>query len=380
LLLGNQNEPATLDPHLISAATDMNVAVALFEGLTTYDEKTGQARPGVAERWEATSDGLTWTFHLRPNAKWLNGDRVTAADFAYSIERILTPALGSSYAYMLWPIKNAEAFNAGKIKQFSEVGVTVTNDVTLSISVERPTPYLPMLAAHSTWMPVQKANVEKFGRRDDRSSPWAQAGKLVGNGAFTLTEWRLNARIVVTRNPHYWGAGDNQIERVVFFPTEKPETEELDFRAGQIHVTFDLPPTKIASYRKDSPERLRMDPLLGLFYINFNSSKPPFDNPKVRRAFGLATDRAAISQNVFAGAFLPAASLVPPNCGGYSQPGVAHAVDFAAARALLADAGYAGGKGMPPLSIQVRNDSNMPKMAEVLQAMWQRELGHPGHD
>ncbi len=374
LHLGNQNEPATLDPHLISAATDMNIAVALYEGLTCYDEKTGNPVPGVAERWDVSADGLVYTFHLRNNARWSNGDPVTAGDFAYSIQRILTPELGSTYAYMLWPIKNAEAFNAGKTKSFADVGVTVVDDQTLRVTLGQPTPYLPMLAAHSTWMPVHRASVEKAGRMDDRSSPWTKPGSLIGNGAFVLAEWQPNARIVLTKNPRYWGAAQNQLERIVFYPTEKADVEELNFRAGQLHVTINLPPSKIPSYRQQSPERLRIDPLLSIYYVNFNSTKPPLNNAKVRQALARGMDRAAISQRVYNGAFPPAQSCVPPGVAGYvPAPGLSF--DFAAARALLAEAGFPGGQGLPPMAMQVLNDNVMPKAAEAIQAMWQRELG-----
>lgn len=374
LHLGNQNEPATLDPHLMDAATDANVALALYEGLTGYDEKTGGPVPGVAERWDISPDGTVYTFHLRPTAKWSNGDRVTAADFAYSFRRILSPALGSTYAYMLWPIKNAEAFYNGKVKDFSEVGVAVIDEGTLKITLTQPTPYVLGLAAHNTWMPVHRATVEKFGKMDARDTAWTKPGNLVGNGPFVVTEWRPNARVVTKKNPHYWGAATNQIEGVVFYPIEKSDTEELNYRAGQLHVTYSLPPSKVASYRQQAPELMHIDPLLNTFYINFNTTKPPLDNPKVRRALSLAVGRSAIAQNVYSGAVLPAPTLTPPNCNGYPLP-AGQIDDFNAARALLADAGYPGGKGLPSMPIQVLNDDKLPRAAEALQAIWQRELG-----
>jgi oligopeptide transport system substrate-binding protein len=374
LHLGNRDEPATLDPHLIDAATDMNVAEALFEGLTAFDEKTGGAQPAAAERWDISPDGLVYTFHLRPTARWSNGDRLTARDFAYSFQRILTPALGSTYAYMLWPIKNAEDFNSGKLKDFSAVGVTVVDDVTLRVTLTRPTPYLLGLAAHCTWMPVHRATIEKYGKIDERGTAWTRAGNLVGNGPFTLTEATPNLRIVVAKNPHYWGAAANQLEKIVFYPTEKADTEELNYRAGQAHVTYSLPPSKIATYRQQSPDLLHIDTLLALYYINFNTTKPPLDNPKVRRALSMAVGRSSISQNVFNGAQPGAHTLVPPNCNGYVGPS-GQPDDFAAARALLAEAGFPGGKGLPSMSIMVLNDDKLPRAAEALQAIWLRELG-----
>ncbi|MBC7368294.1 MAG: peptide ABC transporter substrate-binding protein [Undibacterium sp.] len=374
LLVGSQNEPVTLDPQLIDAYTDMRIAVALYEGLTAFDEKTGAAVPGVAERWEVSPDGLSYTFHLRPAARWSNGEPVTARDFAYSFQRILTPALGSVYNYMLWPIKNAEAYAAGKIKDFAEVGVAVIDDATLKVTVARPAPYLPVLAAHSTWYPIHRATIEKFGKIDERGTAWTKPGNFVGNGPFVLTEWTPNARITVSKNPHYWGVAANTLERIQFFPIEKADVEELNFRAGQLHATFAAPASKIATYRRQSPDRLRLDPLLGLFYINFNTTKPPLNNPKLRRALALAIDRAAISQSVYSGANQPASTLVPPNCGGYTGP-AGLPLDFAAARALLAEAGFPGGKGLPTMPMQVLNDDKQPKVAEAIQAMWRRELG-----
>ena len=372
LLLGNQNEPASFDPHLYDSATEFNIIGALFEGLTTFDEKTATPAPGMAERWEISADGLIYTFHLRANARWSNGDRLTARDFVWSFERYLSPALASAYAYMLSPIRGADAFNAGKTKNFAEVGVEAIDDTTLRLTLTRPAPYVLGMAV--TLMPIHRASVERAGRADDRRSPWARPGQLVGNGAFALAEWQPNARVVVTKNPHYWGAAANTIERIIFFPIEKADTEELNFRAGQLHLTFDIPPSKIPVYRKEAPDRLRLDPLLNLMFVNFNVTKPPLNDPRVRRALALTLDRAAISGSVFNGARLPARTLVPPNCGGYTGP-TGQREDFAAARDLLAAAGFPGGKNFPALAMLVRNDATMPKVAEIIQALWHRELG-----
>ncbi|MBI5770068.1 MAG: peptide ABC transporter substrate-binding protein [Verrucomicrobia bacterium] len=374
LLVGNQNEPATLDPHVVNAYTDQIILVALFEGLTVLDEKTAQARPGVAESWQASPDGLTWTFALRADARWSNGDAVTARDFAYSFHRLLSPAFAGEYSFMLWPIKNAERYNKGELKNFSDVGVEVINDRTLRLRLENPTAYLPALAAHPTWMPVHRATLEKHGRADDRGNPWTRPGTLIGNGPFTLTEWKPNARIVTTKNPRYWDAAHTWLERVVFFPIEQADTEDRNFRAGQLHLTYDVPKAKAATYRTQSPSPLRIDPLLNITYLNFNTKKPPFTDPRVRRALALALDREAISSRVLNGTYPPAFAMTPPNCGGYS-PVNRVPTDYAAARRLLAEAGFPGGKGFPAVAVQVLNDEAHPRMMEAIQAMWQRELG-----
>lgn len=376
LLLGNLAEPRDLDPQVITAYTDMNIAAALFEGLTALDERTAQPLPAAADRWEISPDGLVYTFHLREGAKWSNGDKLTAQDFAYSFQRILTPSFASEYAYMLWPIKNAEAFNTGKLTDPAQLGIATPDESILRLTLERPTPYLLGLAAHNSWYPVHKATIEKFGRMDQSGTAWTRAGNLVGNGPFLLKEWKTNAHIDVEKNPHYWDAAVVKLNRIRFVPTESAEVEDRNFRSGQVHVTFDVPVSKIAPYRAQNPSPLRNDPLLGVYYLNFNTTKPPFDNPKVRRAFSLAIDRDALSRSVYDSVWPANRSFTPPDCGGYT-PRAKVQGDYAEARRLLAEAGYPAGKGFPSVPLQVLNDLRQPKAAEALQAMWQRELGVP---
>lgn len=374
LLLGNLAEPKDLDPHILDAFTDMNIAVALFEGLTALDEKTAKPIPAAADRWEISPDGLVYTFHIRANAKWSDGTPLTSQDFAYSFQRILTPAFAASYSYMLWPIKNAEAFNAGKITDFSQVGIATPDAATLRITLERPTSYLLALAAHNTWYPVSKTALDKNGGMLQHGSRWTRPGNLVGNGPFTLTEWTPNSRITVEKNQHYWDAATVRLNRIRFLPVESAEVEERNFRAGQMHLTWDLPSSKVVTYQAEHSPQLRIDPLLSIYYLNFNLKKPPFDNALVRRAFSLALDRAALSRSVLNGILPPAYSFVPPDCGDY-QSTARIQENTATARELLKAAGYPDGKGLPPISLQILNDQRQPKLAEAAQAMWSRELG-----
>jgi oligopeptide transport system substrate-binding protein len=375
LLVGSGSEPGSLDPHLVNRYEEQRVLMALFEGLTVIDERTVRPVPAVAESWDISPDGLVYTFHLRANSRWSNGDPVTAHDFAYSFQRILLPRLGARNAYRLWPIKNAEAFNGGKLTDFSVVGVEALDDRTLRLTLERPTPYLLTLAAHNSWLPVHRASIEQSGAIEDRTSPWTRPGRLVGNGAFTLTEWRPNDRIIVTKNPCYWDAAHNRLERVVFFPTENPEVDEHNFRAGQVHVTNSLPTTKIAGYRTRDPARFHSDPLLSSFYLSFNVTKPPLDNPKVRRALSLAIDREGLMRAVFAGSRLPAPCLMPSGCGDYTARARVP-TDFAAARRLLTEAGFPGGNGLPEMPILLGTGfSEWSKIVEAIQETWRRELG-----
>jgi len=369
LLLGNGAEPRDLDPHVVIAYTDYNILVALFEGLTVLDEATSRPLPGMAERWDISNDSLVYTFHLRADAKWSNGDPVTAEDFVFSMERILSPELASEYAYMLAPIKGAEDYTAGKTKKFADVGVH-----TLELTLAKPTPYLLSLAAHQAWFPVHKATILKFGKAHDRGTRWTRPENFVGNGPFTLTTWEPDQRIVATKNPLHHDAAKNKIDQVVFFPIGDSAVEERNFRTGQLHATYSVPISRIATYRAQNPSPLRIEALLETNYFRFNVTKPPFNDPRVRRALSSAIDRAAIVHSVMQDTRLPANTLVPPNTAGYNSS-VRTDTDFAAARSLLADAGFPGGKGFPKVEVQYSTPVIDPKVVEAIQEMWRRELG-----
>lgn len=374
LLLGNGAEPRNLDPQVVNAYTDYNILIALFEGLTVFDEATSLPVPGVAESWDVSTDGLVYTFHLRPDAKWSNGDPVTADDFVFSFERILSPELASEYAYMLSPIRGAEDYTAGKLKDFARVGVRALDPRTLEISLARPTPYLLSLAAHQAWFPVPKNTVLKFGKIHDRSTAWTRPGNFVGNGAFVLEAWEPDQRIVVKKNPLYYGAALNKIAQVVFLPIGDPSVEERNFRTGQLHATYGLPVNRVPFYANQSPSPLRVDPLLETSYVRFNVTRPPFDNPRVRRAFSLAVDRGRIARKVTQGTRLEASSFVPPGTAGFVSTARVE-TDCDAARKLLADAGYPGGKGFPRVEIQYSTPIVDPRVVEAIQEMWRKELG-----
>ncbi|HWA25898.1 MAG TPA: peptide ABC transporter substrate-binding protein [Lacunisphaera sp.] len=374
LLLGNLAEPQELDPQLISAYTDQNIAVALFEGLCALDERTSQPVPAAAANWDVSADGLTYTFHLRPTAKWSNGEPLTAQDFVMSWRRVLAPSLAAEYAYLLYPLKNAAALNTGRLADFSALGAAALDDHTLRLTLERPTPYLPALTAQPAWFPVNPRVLAKFGDVNQRLPAWTRPGSLVGNGPFALAEWTPNSQLVVTKNPAYWDAAAVRLERIVFFPTESPEVDERNFRAGQVHLTYGLPTTKLDHYRATNGAALRLDPFLQTVFVRFNTTRAPFGDARVRRALSLAVDRDAIAASVLRGAQKAAHSFTPPDCAGYTaQAGVP--TDFAAARRLLAEAGFPAGRGLPSFEFQVRNDEYQPRVAEVLQAQWQKELG-----
>jgi oligopeptide transport system substrate-binding protein len=374
LLVGNRAEPSDLDPDSITVYTDTHIVFSLFEGLTKLDAKTSVAVPDLAESWDVSPDGMVYTFHLRHVARWSDGDPVTADDFVYSYHRILSPAYGALYSYMLWPIVNAEAFNTGKVTNFSKVGVKALDAYTLQVTLQKPTPYLPAVASHQTWMPVHRKTIEKFGRMDEKGTKWTRPGNLVGNGAFLLEEWTPNSRVVVVKNPLYWDAANTRLNRIEFFPIETSDIEELNFRSGQLHTTYGLPMTKIAGYRAHQPSDFRVDPVLSTFFLFLNVTRPPLDNVKLRLALAYAIDREALSRDVTYGTYQPSRCLTAPNCGGYTCR-TQIPDDFAKGRQLLADAGYPGGKGLPVIEVQTAESDVAVRMIEAIQAMWLKELG-----
>jgi len=374
LFVGNGAEPADLDPQTATILSDQNILMALFEGLTALDEQTTTPVPAAAERWETSADGLIWTFHLRAGLKWSNGEPLVAQDFVDSWRRALNPALAADNAWYLYAAKNAEAYNTGKLTDPAALGFTAPDDRTVVITLGQPTPYLPALVSLPAWFPLNPRALAKFGGIEKRGTLWTRPGNLVGNGAFTLREWTQNVRIHVEKNPYHWAAATTKLQQIAFVPIENPDAEERAFRTGQLHVTFALPVSKIASWREKEPAKLRLDPMMQSVFLRFNTTKPPLDNPKVRRALSLALDRDLLARTILQASRLPAHALTPPGTGGYTAR-ASVGLDLATARRLLTEAGFPGGAGLPVIELQARNDELMPRLAEAMQATWQRELG-----
>ncbi len=383
---GNGAEPQDLDPAIVTGVTEHHIIMSLLEGLVIEDPKDLHPIPGVAEKWDISAEGTVYTFHLRKNAKWSNGATVTAKDFLESYKRILTPTLASQYAYMHFVVKNAEKFNEGKLKDFSQVGYKVLDDYTFEITLEAPTPYLLSLMCHTSWFPVHVPTVAKFGDAYQRitsgadgksgaqGNKWTRPGNFVGNGPFQLEEWRENEVIVVKKSPTYWDAASVKLAAIHFHAIESQETEEREFRAGNLHVTETLPLAKIDVYKKNNPELLRIDPYLGNYFYRINTTKPPLNDKRVRRALAMAIDRDAIVKFVTKGGQLPANSLVPPDTAGFT--GAARVpTDFTAAKKLLADAGFPDGKGLPPIELLYNTQEAHKIIAEAIQQMWKKNLG-----
>lgn len=367
-------EPQTLDPHLAVALSDLQIISGLGEGLTAIDEATSHPIPAAAAGWEVSPDRLTWTFHLRPGLTWSDGTPLVALTFRDSWVRALSPTLASEYAYALFPIRNAARFNAGDFPDAVALGVKVVDDLTLRVTLEHPDPTLPAVLALPIAFPVPLHVLRQVGGTLDRNNPWARPGTHVSNGPLQLVEWLPNQHLKTERNPRFRGAATMKLQGVVFYPFENLTSQENAFRAGQLHLTSGLPLTKIAAYRRDQPDRLRLDPALQTLFLRFNTTRPPLDDPRVRRALALAIDRTALTDHVLTGGEQPAFRLTPPGIQGYTAaPGVGFDPDQA--RTLLAAAGFPGGRGLRSLQIISRPREIDQKLLEAAQQMWKRELG-----
>ena len=370
---GNGTEPQSLDPHIATGVPEHKIISALMEGLVLKDRETLEPKPGVAESWEISDDGLVYTFHLRNNARWSNGDPHNAHDYVWSWWRALQPALGNLYAYMYFPISNAKEYYEGEISDFEKVGVKALDDLTLQVTLKNPTPYFLQLLDHYSLYPVHRATVEKFGTADQRGTRWTYEGNHVGNGAFQLRDWKINRRVVVERNPYYWNADKVRLNNIVYYPTENAVTEERMFRAGQLHYSGTVPADKIAVYQDNNDPALRINPYLGIYFYRINVRVPQLQDKRVRRALGMTIDRNQITQRILKAGQIPAYAMTPPGTMGY-YPQSDLRFDPAAARQLLADAGYPNGEGFPTTEILYNTSEGHRKIAVAIQQMWKKHL------
>ncbi|GLS25558.1 peptide ABC transporter substrate-binding protein [Marinibactrum halimedae] len=371
--VGNATEPQSLDPHVSTGVPEHHIQLAIFEGLVSKHPTTLEPVPGVAERWEVGEDRLTYRFYIRENARWSNGDLMTAEDYRWSWERALTPAMGNQYAYMLYPIKNAEAFATGKIGDFSQVGVKVISPQILEVTLNNPTPYFLQLLDHHSAYAVHRPSIEKHGSPTARYSDWTRPGNLVGNGPFKLTEWKLYRHIRVEKNEHYWDAENVALNAIMFYPTENLTTEERMFRVGQLHMTKYIPLDKAPVYRENDPDSFVNERYLGTYYYQFNLSREPFKNVKVRQALAFAIDRDALIKTVLNSSVTAAYSLTPPGTLGYQPPKLV-GFDPNKARKLLAEAGFPNGEGFPVIELLYNTSEQHRKVAVAVQQMWKDHL------
>ncbi len=374
LYLANGSEPEDLDPQIVTGVTEDNIIRALIEGLVAEDPKDLHPVPGVAERWEISPDGKIYTFHLRANARWSNGDPVTATDFVRSYKRALTAELANEYAYMFFYVVNAEKFNKKEITNFDEVGFKAVDDRTLQITLNNSTSYFLSLLNHHSWYPVHIPTVEKFGDPLQRGNRWTRPGNYVSNGPFVLSEWKVNTVIAVKKNPLYWDADTVKLQSIRFYPMERLDTEERAFRSGQVHKTYKLPLTKFDYHRQHNPDSLKQAQYLGTYFYSFNVTNAAFRDKRVRQALAMSIDREALVTTVTRGGEIAAYTFTPPDTAGYTaEAKVSYDIDRA--KKLMADAGYPDGKDFPKTELLYNTLESHKIIAEALQQMWKKNLG-----
>lgn len=373
LHFGNASEPPDLDPHTNISAAAGYIIGALFESLVWVANDGTTVLPGVAERWEISADGRTFLFHLRRDARWSNGDPLTADDIVAGYRRFLDPALACEAANVVFPITGARDYLEGRSKDFATVGVKALDSSTVRITTRFRAPYLIQVVGGI--VPVHQPSLDRFDGRTKRGGKWTQPGHLISNGPFVLKQWKPNVVVAVARNPHYWNASRVQLQEIRFHPIEDLSAEERAFRSGQLHVTSSLPFNKVAPYRQRRAPELQLAPVLRSNYISFQTQKPPFSDARVRRAFSLAIDREQLAASVLNGLGDPAYTYVRPGTGGY-HVGKQARFDPAEARRLLAEAGFPRGAGFPPVDylLNGRNEDTLT-IAQALQRMWQENLG-----
>ena len=367
--VGNSGEPETLDPQLVSSPAEERIATALFENLLTYDAKTGDPQPGLAQSWQQGSDGLTWTFTLRDDAVWSDGTRITAQTVVDSWLRALNPETGAPYAFLLTDlIRGAADYNAGK-GAATDVGVKAVDDHTLQVITVSPAPFilnlLPQVAFSVVPLHVIRAH----------PGDWTLPQNFTGNGPFSLKEWKPQGRIVLQKNPRYWDAKDVKVDQLVFLPVEDNEAAYAMYEKGALDWSTSFPPSDRLAEAKRRPDYV-LSPALGTYYYEFNTTKPPFNDPRVRRAFAMAVNRADILGKIIQAGQVPALTLTPPLAGRfpYIPPkGVEENTDKA--RKLMADAGFAGGKGFPRVRLLYNTNDQHKLIAETLRDRWQQTLG-----
>ncbi len=362
------SDPETFDPGVMSGSVEGRVAYNIYEGLVSPPPDDGPPRPGVAERWEVSPDGLTYTFYLRSNALWSNGDPVTADDFVYAWMRMLRHDVAAEYINFVRYLKNARAFEeaiiAGQEPQV-EVGVRSQGPQILVVELEEPVPYFIDIVMFYTMFPVHRASIERHGQE----AAFAPEN-IVTNGAFRLAEYRIQNAVKLRKNERYWDADSVRLRGIDMLIIENLSAQVAAFDDGRIDWTYDPPDDQLAILA--TRDEFRVAPQLGTYYYRFNVTRPPLDDVRVRRALSLAVNRANLCRCTLDGK-MPATAHVAP-MPGYTSPTGLVEYDPREARRLLAEAGYPGGRGFPRIEILYNTSENHRTVAQAIQDMWQLEL------
>ncbi|MGJ3494499.1 Periplasmic oligopeptide-binding protein precursor [Piscirickettsia salmonis] len=372
LIKGNGAEPGSIDPQKVEGVPGSTIVLDLFEGLT-IEGPNGDILPGVAKSWVVSNDHLVYTFKLRQKAKWSNGKPVTAADFVYGMQRAEDPKTASTYAYLLYPIKNAKKINEGKLP-LEDLAIKALDDYTLQITLNAPTPYFLAVLSQPTAAPAYQPAVEKSANN------YTKPGYLISNGAYELTDWVVNGHILLKKNPHYWNAKRVQIDQVKYLPIVETTTAVKMYEGGQLQWTASIPSNQYRVLKAKYGSQVHTAPYLGLYYYDFNMQQAPFkDNLKLRKALTMAVDRTALTKYVLGQGQIPAYSYVPEGTNGieftqYDWATWPRAKQIATAKALFKEAGYSAERPLA-FTISYNTLEDHKKVALAVMSMWQQVFG-----
>lgn len=360
-------EPESLDPQKSAGGPEQMIETDLFEGLTTYDAAS-RAIPGVASHWEVSADGLVWTFHLRPDAKWSDGTRVTADDFVFAFQRLVDPATASPSAEMFEVLTGATRIIAGTEKKLSELGVTAVDPVTLRLNLVHPMALLPELLATAVAIPINRPALAKFGDQ------WTRPGNMVSNGPYVLTAWSPQSEVVLKRSDTFHDAASVYYDEVHWVVVEDDQTALKRYRAGELDVSR-VPAGELDWAKRSIPTHLHVSPQYAMVFLSINMRQEPLaSNLKLRRALSMAIDREVLSDKVEPAGDIAAYSVIPGGIAGYEpQPlkfkGMSEADRLAAARKLYEESG-AGKAGPLKLSVIYQTDRDKKRLLLAIAAMW----------
>ena len=372
ITINNGTEVASLDPHKTEGVPESDVITNLLEGLITTDS-AGQLVPGVAQSWDRQQN--VWTFTLRPEARWSNGEPVTAQDFVYSWQRLADPKTASPYAsYLQYAhIANVDEVIAGRLPP-AALGVKALDARRFQVTLSQPVPWFTAMLAHTALKPVYRPTIEQWGDK------WTRPEHYVGNGAFTLNNWVVNEKITLKRNPQYWDNAHTVIETVTFLPISSETSDINRYRSGGVDITNSaISPELFPMLKKDLGSQVRVSPYLCTFYYELNNQRAPFNDARVRAAVKLTLDRQIIAEKVMGQGQIPAFSLTPPYIDGvhFSAPAwfrLTQAERNAQAKQLLAQAGYGEQKPLSFTLLYNTSDQNK-KQAIAAASMWKKNLG-----
>lgn len=367
----NATEPSTMDIHSVNDAATFSILRDLYETLVLFSPD-GTLKPGAAEKWDVSSDKKTYSFTLRKNAKWSNGDPLTAHDFVYSWRHLVDPKTASPYANHCYVIHNAEEIVKGT-KKPEELGVKAIDDYHFEVTLRAPAHHFLSLLVHPPFSPLHQKSLDADPKN------YTRAGKLVSNGAFMLEDWVINSVLKVKKNPHYWGATSVKLDGVHYFPIDG-ETEFTKYRAGELDMAVAVPDDKLDFIEKsDFAKEMIKSPFFGMLYMGINSAKAPFDNPKLREALSLVVDREKIVKSVLHGGEealygwnYPYAPNYKKTCLAFKDMPMDKRIERA--KQLYKEAGYSAEN---PLKFEVRSVdvSSRKKILNAIASMWKETLG-----